>query len=912
MASRFEKFSERARRVLTIAQEEARNLNHNYIGTEHILLGLVREEEGVAARVLTNLGIGLSKVRSAVEFIIGRGEKPGAGETGLTPRAKKVIELAIDEARQLGHNYIGTEHLLLGLLREGEGVAASVLDSFGITLERARAEVAHILTQGTPKATKAARSTSRTPALDQLGTDLTALARDGKLDPVIGRYKEIERVIQILSRRTKNNPALIGEPGVGKTAIVEGLAHRIVAGDVPETLENKRLIALDMGSLVAGTKYRGEFEERLKKVIEEIKTAGNCVIFIDEFHTMVGAGAAEGAVDAANILKPSLARGELQCIGATTLDDYRKHVERDSALERRFQPVLVEEPSSDETLDILRGIRERYEAHHHLKISEEALISAASLASRYIPDRFLPDKAIDLIDEASSRVRIKHRTMPITLRESKQLAESIRKDKDAALATQQYDYAAELRERELQVEEKIKLLEEEWRSEQEQEQPMVVAEDIAEVVSQWTGVPVVQMAGDETSRLLNMEEALHKRIIGQDEAIVTIAKAIRRARAGLKDPRRPIGNFIFLGPTGVGKTELVRALSEFMFGSEDTLIRIDMSEFMEKFAVSRLVGAPPGYVGYDEGGQLTEAVRRKTYCCILLDEIEKAHPDVFNLLLQIFDDGHLTDAKGRRVDFRNAIIIMTSNIGAEEIRKQSTIGFAARSDEAKTREQTYDRMKDKLDSELKKQFKPEFLNRIDARVVFHSLTREQIRQIVDLMLATVSQQLSEQSIKLEVTEAAKDILGEKGYDEVFGARPLRRVIQSMIEDKLSEAVLRAEFKRFEKVFEAKATIKKPEAIDGIIKAVRKLPDVTSAEASGDSITVYSTKSLKFEVEKIIRDQLKELVEVKPGERIKDKDILKTQVVENGYVSYVTVDVKDSEIVIDSRDNFILPHLAAVP
>jgi ATP-dependent Clp protease ATP-binding subunit ClpC len=817
MASRFEKFSERARRVLTIAQEEARNLNHSYIGTEHILLGLVREEEGVAAKVLTNLGIGLGKVRSAVEFVIGRGEKPGTGETGLTPRAKKVIELAIDEARQLGHNYIGTEHLLLGLLREGEGVASSVLDSFGITLERARAETAHILSQGAAKA-RLARSTSRTPALDQLGIDLTAAARAGKLDPVIGRYKEIERLIQILSRRTKNNPALIGEPGVGKTAIVEGLAHRIVAGDIPETLEDKRLIALDMGSLVAGTKYRGEFEERLKKIIDEIKTAANCVLFVDEFHTMVGAGAAEGAVDAANILKPSLARGELQCIGATTLDDYRKYVERDAALERRFQPVLVEEPSVDETLEILRGIKERYEEHHHLTISDEALNSAANLAARYIPDRFLPDKAIDLVDEAASRVRIKNKTMPITLKEAKQLGDNIRKDKDAALATQQYDYAAELRERELQIDDKIKKLEEEWRSEQEQEKPEVVAEDIAEVVSMWTGVPVVQLAGDETSRLLSMEEVVHRRIIGQDEAINTIAKAIRRARAGLKDPRRPIGNFIFLGPTGVGKTELARALSEFMFGSEDTLIRIDMSEFMEKFAVSRLVGAPPGYVGYDEGGQLTEAVRRKSYCCILLDEIEKAHPDVFNLLLQIFDDGHLTDAKGRRVDFRNSIIIMTSNVGAELIRKGTTIGFASRSDEAKNREQNYERMKENLLGELKKTFRPEFLNRVDGVVVFHSLTKEQIRSIVDLMLATVSQQLIEKGIGLKVTEAAKDFLGEKGYDEVFGARPLRRVIQNMVEDKLSEDLLRGEFQAGDTIvidLEGEEIVVHPEAVGAL-------------------------------------------------------------------------------------------------
>jgi len=800
MASRFEKFSERARRVLTLAQEEAKHFNHNYIGTEHILLGLVREEEGVGAKVLANLGVGLIKARSAVEFIIGRGEKPTTGEIGLTPRAKRVIELAIDEARHLGHNYIGTEHLLLGLLREGEGeaaegrgVAADVLDSFGITLERARSEIARVLGEGVARA-RPARSTSRTPALDQLGIDLTAAANAGKLDPVIGRQKEIERVIQILSRRTKNNPALIGEPGVGKTAIVEGLAHRIVAGDVPETLEKKRIITLDMGALVAGTKYRGEFEERLKKVIDEIKTAGNCVLFIDEFHTMVGAGAAEGAVDAANILKPSLSRGELQCIGATTLDDYRKHIERDAALERRFQPILVEEPSVDETLEILRGIKERYEEHHQLIISEEALSAAATLSARYIPDRFLPDKAIDLIDEASSRVRIKHRTIPITLKEARRAEDNVRKDKEAALATQQYEYAAELRQRELQIEEKIKKMEEEWQAEQEQEKPIVTEEDIAVVVSMWTGIPVVQLASDETSRLLNMEEALHKRIIGQDEAINIIAKAVRRARAGIKDPRHPIGNFIFLGPTGVGKTELVRALAEFMFGSEDTLIRLDMSEFMEKHTVSRLVGAPPGYVGFEEGGQLTEAVRRKSYCAILLDEIEKAHPDVFNILLQIFDDGHLTDAKGRRVDFRNSIIVMTSNIGAELIRKGSSIGFTSRSDETKTKQMDYEKMKEKLLDELKKSFRPEFLNRIDGVVVFHALTKEHIRKIVDLMLVQVSQQLAEKGIKLEVTDAAKDFLGEKGYDEVFGARPLRRVIQDMVEDKLSESLLRGKFR----------------------------------------------------------------------------------------------------------------------
>jgi len=794
MASRFEKLSERARRVLTLAQEEAQHLNHSYIGTEHILLGLLREEEGVAAKVLVSLGCNLGKVRSGVEFIIGRGDKPNTGEIGLTPRAKRVIELAIDEARHLGHNYIGTEHLLLGLLHEGGGVAAGVLDSFGINLEQVRGEVTKMLNQSANKQPRpGVRSQSKTPTLDQLSTDLTALARANKLDPVVGREKEIQRVIQILSRRNKNNPALIGEPGVGKTAIVEGLAQQIARNDVPETLEDKRLVTLDMAAVIAGTKYRGEFEERLKKIIEEIISAGNCILFVDEFHTIVGAGAAEGAVDAASILKPKLARGQLQIIGATTLDDYRKYVEKDPALERRFQPVLVEEPTVEETLAILRGVKERYETHHKLEISDAALEAAATLAERYIPDRFLPDKAIDLVDEAASRVRLRFHP-PITLKEARRLLESIRKEKETSLAQQQYDYAAEKRQQEIQMEEKIKLLEKEWKEKQTQEHPLVTAEDIAEVVNMWTGIPVTQLGGDETARLLHMEEALHKRIIGQEEAIDTISKAVRRARAGLKDPKHPIGNFIFLGPTGVGKTELARTLAEFMFGSEDTLIRIDMSEFMEKHAVSRLVGAPPGYVGYDEGGQLTEAVRRKSYCCILLDEIEKAHPDVFNILLQIFDDGHLTDAKGRKVDFRNSIIIMTSNIGAELIRKGSSIGFMAKTDESKVQEVNYERMKDKLLGEVKKVFRPEFLNRIDGMVVFHALNKQHIRSIVDLMLKTVSAQLLEKGIKMTVTETAKDLLGEKGFDEVFGARPLKRAIQDLVVDKLSEAILRSEFR----------------------------------------------------------------------------------------------------------------------
>ncbi|MCL1886030.1 MAG: ATP-dependent Clp protease ATP-binding subunit [Dehalococcoidia bacterium] len=792
MASRFDKFSEKARRVLSLAQEEAQRLNHNYIGTEHILLGLVKEEDGVAARILANMGASPPKMRSGVEYVIGPGEKTTSVGTGLTTRAKRVIELSIDEARQMGHNYIGTEHLLLGLLREADGVAAGVLYSFNVTLEKTRAEIVRFLSQSTNKA-RTIKTPSKTPVLDQVTRDLTAEALSGKLDPVIGRNKEIERVIQILSRRTKNNPALIGEPGVGKTAIAEGLAHRIVSGDVFETLENKRLVSLDMASVVAGTKYRGEFEERLKRLLEELRIAGNCVLFIDEFHTLVGAGAAEGAVDAANILKPALARGELQCIGATTLDDYRKYIERDSALERRFQPVLVEEPSLEEALQILHGIKVRYEEHHKLMINDDALKTAVDFAARYVPDRYLPDKAIDIIDEASSHVRIRARSKPAILRERREEELKLCREKESALSSQQYDLAAEKRQQELQVEEEVKTLENEWQANRDLGKIEVTKEDIAEVVAMWTGIPLVQIADEETSRLLHMEEALHKRIIGQDEAIDTTSRAVRRARAGLKDPRHPIGTFMFLGPTGVGKTELARALSEFMFGNDKSLIRIDMSEFMEKFAVSRLVGAPPGYVGFEEGGQLTEAVRRKSYCLILLDEIEKAHPDVFNILLQIFDDGHLTDAKGRKVDFRNSIIIMTSNIGAELIRSGNTLGFVSRTDENRLQQQSYERMKENLTGELKKTFRPEFINRIDDVVVFRPLDKEQIRRIVDLMLVSVTKQMADKGITLEVTETAKDLLGFKGYDAVFGARPLRRTIQDLIEARLSEDLLRASF-----------------------------------------------------------------------------------------------------------------------
>ena len=798
MASRFEKFSERARRVLSLAQEEAQRFNHNYIGTEHILLGLVRETDGVAARVLSNLSVELSKVRSAVEFIIGRGERSASGEIGLTPRAKKVIELAVDEARRLNHHYIGTEHLLIGLMREGEGVAAGVLESLGVSLDKVRAETSRILSQSVSQGTQSGgRTSSRTPTLDQLGIDLTNMARQDKLDPVVGRNKEIQRVVQILSRRTKNNPVLIGEPGVGKTAIVEALAQQIVKGDVPESLQRRRVVTLDMGVLVAGTKYRGEFEERLKKIIEEIKSSGNCVLFIDEMHTLVGAGAAEGAVDAANILKPSLARGELQCIGATTLDDYRKYVERDPALERRFQPVSVEEPTEEETVEILKGVKERYENHHHLSITDDALEAAAHLSARYISDRFLPDKAIDLIDEAASRVRINFSTPPLGIKEMTMMLESVRKDKDEALASQQYEYAAELHQREQTLRTKLEEKEKGWQEETQQEgnEPVVTAEEVAEIASMWTGIPVTRLATEESQRLLQMEEVLHKKVVGQDEAIISVAKAVRRARAGIKDPRRPIGAFLFLGPTGVGKTYLVRALADFMFGSEDTMIRLDMSEFMERHSVARLVGAPPGYVGYDEGGQLTEAVRRKSYSAILLDEIEKAHPDVFNILLQLFDDGHLTDAKGRKVDFRNTIVVMTSNIGSDLIRRGSQMGFSTKgADEEQTSKEAYDRMRDKVMDEVKKFFRPEFLNRIDATVVFHSLGKEHIIQIVDLMLRDVSKQLLEKGVvSMEVSQEVKELLASTGFDPNFGARPLRRQIQDKIEDMLSEEYLANKF-----------------------------------------------------------------------------------------------------------------------
>jgi len=799
---RFDKFTDRARKVLTLAQDEAQRFNHNYIGTEHLLLGLVREGEGVAARVLENMNVELAKVRTAVEFIIGRGDRPVVGEVGLTPRAKRVIELAIDEARRLGHNYIGTEHLLLGLVREGEGIAAGVLESLGVNLDKVRHEVIRVLSQSSSAgpATETKRA-SKTPTVDQLGINLTDAVRAGRIDPVIGREKEIERVIQILSRRTKNNPALIGEPGVGKTAIAEGLAQRIVNGDVPETLANKRVLTLDIGSLVAGTKYRGEFEERLKKIIEELRSTSDAVLFIDELHTLVGAGAAEGAIDAANILKPPLARGELQCIGATTLDEYRKYIERDAALERRFQPVMVEEPTLEQTVDILFGIRERYEEHHRVKITDDALRSAADLSIRYITDRHLPDKAIDLIDEAASRVRLRASSAPPELKEAQRELDRVTKEKESAINDQDYEVAANLRDAEATAKERAEELRAAWEATQTGETAQVTEEDIAQVVAMWTGIPVTRIAQEESERLLQMEDALHNRVIGQQEAIATVSKAVRRARAGLKDPKRPIGSFIFLGPTGVGKTELAKSLAEFMFGSEDALIKIDMSEFMERHNVSRLVGAPPGYVGFEEGGQLTEAVRRKSYSVVLLDEIEKAHPEVFNILLQILEDGHLTDAKGRRVDFRNTVIIMTSNVGAKSLLKDTSLGFRpVAADEAILAEQQYDRMKEKVLDQLKTQFRPEFLNRVDSVVVFRSLSVEEIRKIVDLLLARVRDQLRAQQMGLEVTAEAKDHIIKLGYDIDYGARPLRRVIQNMIEDPLAEALLMGRF-------EAGATIR---------------------------------------------------------------------------------------------------------
>ena len=800
MNDRLDKFTERAKKVLVYAQDEATRFNHNYIGTEHLLLGLLREGDGIAAKVLGNLGVELNKVRSAVEFIIGRGERMVVGDINLTPRAKRVIELAVEEARRLGHNYIGTEHLLLGLVREGEGIAAGVLESLGVNLDKVRAQVVQVVSHGaTETQQRSGKKTSKTPLMDQMGVDLTAAARRDELDPVIGRVEEIERVIQILSRRTKNNPALVGDPGVGKTAIVEGLAQRIVSGDVPESLKGRRLLTLDIGSLVAGTKYRGEFEERLKKVIEELKASDDTMIFIDELHTLVGAGAAEGAVDAANILKPALARGELQAIGATTADEYRKYIEKDAALERRFQPVKVGEPTIEESIDILRGVRERYEDHHKVNIPDESIKLAAEMAGRYVTDRFLPDKAIDVIDEASAKVKIRAGSTPQELRVLIAEIEEIVSQKDIAIAESDFETADELRAQERTSRARAEQLETDWAEARRDITPEVTVDDILSVVSVWTGIPVSRIAEEESQRLLQMEEELHKTVVSQNEAIETLAKAVRRARAGLKDPKRPIGSFIFLGPTGVGKTLLARALAEFMFGSQDSLIRMDMSEYMERHSVSRLVGAPPGYVGYEDAGQLTEAVRRRPYSVILLDEIEKAHPDVFNILLQLMEDGRLTDTHGRTVDFRNTIVIMTSNIGAQLIKRSSGIGFVVSDGGELAEEDEYKRMAGKVTGELKKAFRPEFLNRIDATVVFRALTRKDIHKIVDLELDLVRERLAEHEIELEITEDAMDLLAEKGYDPDFGARPLRRAIQDLLEDPLAEKLLAGDFAAGDKV-----------------------------------------------------------------------------------------------------------------
>ena len=792
--SMWEPFTERARRSIVLAQEEAQRLGNNYIGTEHILLGIISEGESLAAKVLETLGVNLAKVRQEVEAIVGRGGQTVQQEMVFTPRAKRVIELAFEEARQLNHNYIGTEHLLLGLIREGEGVAARVLTNLGVDPAKVRVQTTSLLgAEGQPVAPK---GKSKTPTLDAYGRDLTTLARDNKLDPVIGRANEIERVIQILARRTKNNPALIGEPGVGKTAIAEGLAQRVIKGEVPEPLRDRRVITLDLAGLVAGTKYRGEFEERMKRVMDEIRAAaGEIILFIDELHTLVGAGAAEGAIDASNIIKPALARGELQCIGATTLNEFRKHIEKDSALERRFQPVMVGEPSLEETVEILRGLRDRYEAHHKVTITDEALVAAAKLSDRYIPDRFLPDKAVDLIDEASSRVRLQATLPPPEIRAIDDAIRKVKVDKDAVVKTQEFEKAAAIRDREEKLRLEKQRLEAEWAEKRSQGDKTlkVTEDDIAHIVSSWTRIPVSKLAQAETAKLLGMKEQLHERVIGQDESIEVVTRAIRRSRAGLKNPKRPIGSFIFLGPTGVGKTEVARSLAEYLFDDGESMVRIDMSEYMEKYAVSRLVGAPPGYVGYEEGGQLTEAVRRRPYCVILLDEIEKAHPDVFNLLLQVLEDGRLTDSQGRVVDFKNSVIIMTSNVGASGMQTTTDIGFRSNKLSGEMDQAAYEKMKNKVLEEVKHTFRPEFLNRVDEVVVFHQLNREQIEKIVSLELAKVIREVKAQEMDLEVVEEAKALLARKGWDPQFGARPLRRAIQREVEDELAEELLKGNF-----------------------------------------------------------------------------------------------------------------------
>lgn len=786
----FERFTEKAIKVIMLAQEEARRLGHNFVGTEQILLGLIGEGTGVAAKVLKSMGVNLKDARIEVEKIIGRGSGFVAVEIPFTPRAKRVLELSLEEARQLGHNYIGTEHLLLGLIREGEGVAARVLENLGVDLSKVRTQVIRMLGETAEVSAGSSQGRTKTPTLDEFGANLTQMAGEGKLDPVVGRMKEIERVIQILGRRTKNNPVLIGEPGVGKTAIAEGLAQRIAHNDIPDILEEKRVVTLDIGLLVAGTKYRGEFEERLKKIMDEIRSAGNVILVIDEVHTLIGAGAAEGAIDAANILKPALARGELQCIGATTLDEYRKHIERDAALERRFQPVMVGEPTVEETIEILHGLRERYEQHHKLKITDIALEAAAKLSDRYISDRYLPDKAIDLIDEAGSRVRLINSQLPPAAKELDKELRQVLREKDDAVRAQDFDRAGELRDREVEIKAEIRAIAQNKKSAEpggEEDSPTVTEEDIAQIVASWTGVPVNKLTESESEKLLHMEDTLHQRLIGQEEAVRAISRAIRRARVGLKSPNRPIASFVFSGPTGVGKTELAKSLASYFFGSEEAMIRLDMSEYMERHTVSKLIGSPPGYVGYNEGGQLTEAVRRRPYTVVLFDEIEKAHPDVFNLLLQILEDGRLTDAKGRTVDFKNTLLIMTSNIGSKVIEKGGGgLGFEFSENQA---ESQYNRIRSLVNEELKQYFRPEFLNRLDEIIVFRQLTKEEVKQIADILLREVFNRLTEQEITLEVTERFKDRLVEEGYNPSYGARPLRRAIMRLLEDSLAEEIL---------------------------------------------------------------------------------------------------------------------------
>src|SRR5690625_2866727 len=792
----FGRFTERAQKVLALSQEEAVRLGHNNIGTEHILLGLVREGDGIAAKALQALGLEVEKIQQGVEELIGVGKQP-MQTIHYTPRAKKVVELSQDEARKLGHSYVGTEHILLGLIREGEGVAARVLNNLGVSLNKARQQVLQLLGSNESQAGRQGRgqaSNANTPTLDSLAKDLTASAKEGNVDPVIGRDKEIERVIQVLSRRTKNNPVLIGEPGVGKTAVAEGLAQQIVNNEIPEILRDKRVMTLDMGTVVAGTKYRGEFEDRLKKVMEEISQAGNVILFIDELHTLIGAGGAEGAIDASNILKPSLSRGELQCIGATTLDEYRKYIEKDAALERRFQPIQVDEPTVEETVEILKGLRDRYEAHHRVTISDAAIEAAVNLSDRYISERYLPDKAIDLIDEAGSKVRLKSYTIPPNLKVLEEKLEEVRKEKDSAVQSQEFEKAAALRDSEQRTREELEETKNKWKEKQGQEDAEVTFDDIASIVSMWTGVPVVKLTETEAERLLNMEDILHEHIIGQEEAVTAVSRAIRRARSGLKDPKRPIGSFIFLGPTGVGKTELARKLAEVMFADEDAMIRIDMSEYMEKHTTSRLVGSPPGYVGYEEGGQLTEQVRRKPYSVILLDEIEKAHPEVFNILLQVLEDGRLTDSHGRVVDFRNTLLIMTSNVGASELRRNKYVGFNLQEEG-----QEYRDMKDKVTEEMKKVFRPEFLNRIDETIVFHALEKKHMKDIVLLMLEDLEKRLLEQEIKFTLTDKEVEKIAAEGFDPEYGARPLRRSIQKNIEDLLSEGLLKNDISKGETV-----------------------------------------------------------------------------------------------------------------